>query len=165
MYTLEIVGVWHIASENLTQLYVHCPGKTTIRHVKGNGFLEIRNDCILKTETQILQNYKNSFKNVSFEFIPESNFSFDISELAHLKELMASKKQLNFSSPLNVDLDNLIKNMDQSKFKRKMLTFHNGYQSDSFLQKFVVNPTIMIIFVAVLVALLYLLCKRNKAQS
>ena len=119
----------------------------------------------MKTETQILQNYKNSFKNVTFEFIPESNFSFDISELAHLKELMASKKQLNFSSPLNVDLDNLIKNMDQSKFKRKMLTFHNGYQSDSFLQKFVVNPTIMIIFVAVLVALLYLLCKRNKAQS
>lgn len=159
-----ILGIWHVAAKHQISIYVHCPQKTTVQHITGNGFIQSSNECVLKTDTQILQNYKNSQGNMTFKFVPEENFTFDISELSNLKALLASNEKMNNSNPLNLGFKDLIKRMNHSEFKQRMLTFHNDYKSDSFMQKYVLNPTIMAVFVLLFVALMFLCFKKNKWQ-
>ena len=101
---------------------------------------------------------------MTFKFVPEENFTFDISELSNLKALLASHEKMNNSNPLNLGFTDLVKSINHSEFKQRMLTFHNDYKSDSFMQKYVLNPTIMAVFVLLFVALLFLCFKKSKGQ-
>jgi hypothetical protein len=78
---------------------------------------------------------------------------------------LASHEKFNSSNPLNLGFEDLVKNMDHSKFKKKMLTFHEKYTFDAFMQKYVLNPTIIAVIFLLLVALVFLCFKMNKGTG
>ena len=147
-------------------MYVHCPQETTIKHIEGNGFIRTKNKCVFKTETKILQNVRSGIEiNTTFQYIPENNITFDMSEISILKESLAKNHKQNYSNSLNVDFDQLVKNMDHKEFKRRMLSFQDAYDSDTFMQKYVLNPTILAVFMSLILAFLLLCFKIHKAQT
>lgn len=118
----------------------------------------------MKTENQILQqNYKHQ-KNITFKFVSEKSLDFNISQLWNLKASLASLEKYNSSNPLNLGFDDLVKNMDHSKFKKKMLAFHENYTFDSSIQKYVLNPTMIAVIFLLLLAFVFLCFKMNKGQ-
>ena len=158
-------GIWHVAAREPLTVYLHCPQKTTIQKIEGNGFIQFSDQCSLKTENQILQkNYKHQ-KNITFKFVSEKNLDFNISQLWNLKASLASLEKFNSSNPLDLGFEDLVKNMDHSKFKKKMLVFHENYTLDAFMQKYVLNPTIISLIILLLVVFVFLCFKINKGQN
>ena len=102
---------------------------------------------------------------MTFNFFPEENLTFDISELSNLKTLLARYEKINNNSnPLNLGFNDLITSMNHSDFKQRMLTFQDDYESESFIHKYVLYPIFVAVFFLFFVALLFLCFKMKKGH-
>ena len=151
--------MWHVADQNSSQLYLHCPQNTSIHEIHGNTFFYVNSDCTVKTETQVLQTYKNSRKNITFDFMQEEDISFDLRQISNLKKDMIKSSKMNISEdPLSLNLKNLKLQMEHFQFKKRMITFHHN-------SMFIVVPLICACFVALLIAIIILCLKKNHTQQ